>query len=157
MPGHTDSGVANEVAADRSANAESDEISLLDLLIVLAKHKRIVLGVPAIVAVGAAIISLLLPNIYTGTTRILPPQQSASAASALLTQLGGVLGGLGGGAGGTLGGRNPNVLYVRTLKSRTVAHTLIPRFELGKVYDEVRLSDARKPLEKETAIVAGRD
>src|SRR5207245_10451796 len=57
---------------------------LLDLLIVLAKHKRIVLGVPFATAVVAAFSSLFLSNIYTGTTRILPPQQSASAGSALL-------------------------------------------------------------------------
>src|SRR6266705_2906758 len=157
MPGHTDSGVANEVAADRPANAESDEISLLALLIVLAKHKRVVLGVPAIVAVGAAIISLLLPNIYTGTTRILPPQQSASAASALLSQLGGAVGGLAGASGGALGIRNPNDLYVGMLKSRTVADNLIVRFDLGKVYDEGYLSNTRKRLEKETTIIAGRD
>src|SRR5712664_2526974 len=110
---------------DTSPAAEDDEISLLDLLIVLAKHKRIVLGVPFIVAIVAAIISLLLPNIYTGTTRILPPQQSASAASALLNQLGGVLGGLGGVAGAALGVRNPNDLYVAMLKSRTVADNMI--------------------------------
>src|SRR5213592_2510735 len=115
---------------------DSDEVSLLDLLIVLAKHKRIVLGVPFIAAVVAAIISLLLPNIYTGTTRILPPQQSASAASAVLNQLGGVLGGLGGATGGTFGVRNPNDLYVGMLKSRTVADNIIARFELAKVYDE---------------------
>src|SRR5712691_9728028 len=86
----------------RATNHE-DEISLLDLLIVLAKHKRIVLGVPFDVAIAAAIISLLMPNIYTGTTRILPPQQSASASTALLNQLGGALGGLASAAGGTLG------------------------------------------------------
>ena len=43
------------------------------------------------------------------------------------------------------------------LKSRTVADNLISRFELGKVYDEDRLSDVRKRLEKETTIGAGRD
>ncbi len=142
---------------DTSPAAEDDEVSLLDLLIVLAKHKRIVLGVPFVAAVVAAIISLLLPNVYTGTARILPPQQSASAASALLNQLGGALGGLAGAAGGTLGIRNPNDLYVGMLKSRTVADNLISRFELGKVYDEARLSDTRKRLEKDTTIVAGRD
>src|SRR6266581_1863268 len=140
-----------------SISSDDDEISLLDLLIVLAKHKRIVFGVPFAVAIVAAIISLLLPNVYTGTARILPPQQSASAASALLNQLGGALGGLAGAAGGTLGIRNPNDLYVGMLKSRTVADNLISRFELGKVYDEARLSDARKRLEKETTIMAGRD
>jgi len=88
----------------------------------------------------------------------LPPQQSASAASALLNQLGGALGGLLGAAGGaSVGIRNPNDLYVGMLKSRTVADNLISRFELSKVYDEDRLSDARKRLEKETTIVAGKD
>src|SRR6266480_654108 len=91
-----------DAPADRPAN---DEVSLLDLLIVLAKHKRIVLGIPLVVAIAAAIVSLLMPNIYTGTTRILPPQQSASAASAMLNQLGGVFGAFGGVAGGALGVR----------------------------------------------------
>src|SRR6266853_3523954 len=133
-----------DAPAEENASAD-DEVSLLDLLILLAKHKRIVLGVPLIVGIAAAIVSLLLPNIYTGTTRILPPQQSASAASALLNQLGGALGGFLGAAGGASAGiRNPNDLYVGMLKSRTVADNLISRFELREVYDEDRLSDARK-------------
>src|SRR6266705_130926 len=110
MPDQANPGNRDGAAATREAQADSDEISLLDLLIVLAKHKRIVLGVPFVVAIAAAIIGLLMPSIYTGTTRILPPQQSASAASALLNQLGGALGGLGGFgglAGGALGVRNP--------------------------------------------------
>lgn len=146
-----------EIRKDASADQPADEVSLLDLLIVLAKHKRIVLGAPFVAVVAAAIISLLMPNIYTGTTRILPPQQSASAASALLNQLGGALGGLGGLAGGTLGVRNPNDLYVGMLKSRTVADNLISRFDLGKVYNEDRLSDVRRRLENEAKITSARD
>src|ERR1041384_726538 len=134
-----------------------DEGSLLDLLIVLAKHKRIVLGVPFVVAIAAAIISLLMPNIYTGTTRILPPQQSASAASAMLNQLGGVLGAFGGVAGGALGVRNPNDLYVGMLKSRTVADNLIARFDLSKVYQQELQSGTRLALQGNTSIAAGRD
>src|SRR5882672_5126498 len=139
------------------SSAEEDEISLLDLLIVLAKHKRLVLGLPLAAAVVAAIISFLLPNVYTGTTKILPPQQSASVASALLNQLGGAFGGLLAGAGGSPLGRNPTDLYVGMLKSRTVADNLISRFELGKSYDEDRLSGTRKRLEEETTIAAGKD
>jgi uncharacterized protein involved in exopolysaccharide biosynthesis len=142
---------------DTLSTNDDDEVSLLDLLIVLAKHKRIVLGVPFVAGILAAIVSLLMSSIYTGTTRILPPQQSASAASALLNQVGGALGGLGGLAAGALGVRNPNDLYVGMLKSRTIADNLISRFELGKVYSEDRLSDARKRLEKETTITVGRD
>jgi uncharacterized protein involved in exopolysaccharide biosynthesis len=151
-------GLDVEPSVDGNSMRDETEVNLLDLLIVLAKHKRVVVGLPLVAVIVAAIVSLLLPNVYTGTTKILPPQQSASAASALLNQLGGALGGLLGGAGGSaLGARNPNDLYVGMLKSRTVADNLISRFELGKVYDEDRLSDTRKRLEKETTIAAGRD
>jgi len=134
-----------------------DEISLLDLLIVLAKHKRVVLGVPLVAALGALVVSLFLPTIYTGTTRILPPQQSASAASALLNQFGGALGGFGGLAGGAIGVKNPNDLYVGMLKSRTVADNLIARFDLNKIYQEELQSNTRLALQGKTSIAAGRD
>jgi tyrosine-protein kinase Etk/Wzc len=137
--------------------ADDDRINVLDLLIILAKHWRIVLGVPLVVAVAAAIISLLLPNMYAGITRILPPQQSGTAASALLSQLGGAMGGLAGAAGGALGLRSPNDLYVGMLKSRTVADNLIARFELRKVYTQELQSDTRNSLQSNTMITAGKD
>jgi len=147
-----------EIRKDASADQPADdEVSLLDLLIVLAKHKRTVVGAPFVAALLAATVSLLLPNVYTATTRILPPQQSASAASALLNQLGGVLGGLAGAGGGALGVRNPSDLYVGMLKSRTVADNLISRFDLGKVYDQDYLSSTRTRLENLTTITSGRD
>src|SRR5438309_77290 len=157
MPEQSKAENSQETSASQSSPVDG-EGSLLDLLIVLAKHKRVVLGIPFVAAIAAAMVTLFLPNIYTGTTKLLPPQQSASVASALLNQLGGAFGGLLGAAGGAaLGVRNPNDLYVGMLKSRTVADNLISRFELGKVYDEDRLSDVRKRLEKETTIGAGRD
>ncbi len=143
-------------ASDEDALAE-DEINLLDLLIVLAKHKRIVLGLPLAAGILAVIVSLLLPNIYTGTTRILPPQQSASATSALLSQLGGALGGIAGAAGGAFGIRNPNDLYIGMLRSRTVADNLIARFELSKAYQQELQSNTRLALQGNTSIAAGRD
>src|SRR5882672_1593099 len=145
-----------DAPAEENASAD-DEVGLLDLLIVLAKHKRIVLGVPFVVAIAAATISLLIPNIYTGTARILPPQQSASAASALLNQLGGAFGGIAGAGGGAFGIRNPNDLYVGMLKSRTVADNLVARFDLNKVYEKQLQSDTRNALQNLTTIVAGRD
>src|SRR6266542_6808160 len=136
-----------------SAEPADDEVSLLDLLIVLAKHKRLVLGLPAAAALVSVVISLLLPNIYTGTTKILPPQQTQST-SAVLAQLG-RLAGLAGGA--VPGLKNPNDLYVGMLKSRTVADNIIQRFDLNKLYDKKYPSETRKRLEKETTITAGKD
>lgn len=136
---------------------EEHETSLLDLLIILAKHKQTIVGLPLAAAIAGTVVGLLLPNVYTGITRILPPQQSASAASALLNQLGGAFGGLAGLASGSLGIKNPAELYVGMLKSRTVADNLIARFELGKVYDEEYISDVRKRLRRETSIISARD
>src|ERR1035438_2885631 len=84
----------------------ADEVNLLDLLIVVAKHKKMILKVTLAGAILAVGISLLLPNIYTGTTKILPPQsnQSSSVNAIMLGQLGG----LAGAAGSALGLKDPN-------------------------------------------------
>ena len=99
------------------------ETRLLDLAIVLAKRKKLVLGLPFVVAIIAVAVSLLLPKIYTGTAKMLPPQQKESAAAAMLGTLAATptigAGALLGYALGTL--RNPNDLYVGILKSRTIA------------------------------------
>jgi tyrosine-protein kinase Etk/Wzc len=133
---------------------DEDDVSLLDLLMVLAKHKRLVLGLPAAAAVASIVISLLLPNVYTATTKILPPQQTPST-SAVLAQLGSLAGLAGGAAAAGL--KNPNDLYVGMLKSRTVADNLIQRFDLNKLYNRQYQSETRKRLANETTIVAGKD
>ncbi len=134
---------------------DDDEISLLDFAIVLAKHKKLILGLPFVVAVMVAGYSLTLTNIYTATTNILPPQQSPSTASAMLAQLGGI-GGLLGGAGGL---KSSSDLYIAMLKSHTVADNLIQRFDLMKRWeiDIKHPSDAYKALQGVTDITSGKD
>jgi uncharacterized protein involved in exopolysaccharide biosynthesis len=135
------------------SNRDEEDISFLDLAILLAKHKLLILGLPAGAAVISIGVSLLLPNYYTATTKILPPQQTQST-SAVLAQIGN-LAGLAGGAAPSM--KNPNDLYVGMLKSRTVADNLIQRFDLNKLYDEQYQSRTRKRLGKVTTIVAGKD
>ena len=134
--------------------SDGDEINVLDLAIVIAKHKKLVIGVPLIAAVVAAGISLLLPNIYTGVSRILPPQQNQSTAAAMLNQFG-TLAGIAGQSLGVV--RNPSDLYVGMLKSRTIADNLIARFDLKTIFDSKYESESRKTLESMTRVAAGRD
>ena len=134
---------------------ETDEISLLDILIVLAKHKKLVLGFPFLAAVVAAGITLLMPNWYTATTKILPPQQSQSSSAAMLGQL--QLGALAGAAGGSLGIKNPNDTFVAILRSRTIADAIIEQFKLKELYDEKYLQDTRKELGNNVNISSGKD
>ena len=126
---------------------EDDEINLLDLLIVLAKHKAMILKVTLGAALLAVGISLLMPNIYTGTVKILPPQKSESSASALLGQLGG----LASLAGGAIGIKNQADLYIAIFESRTLMEKIIKRFDLQKVYEDKTLTDTLKDLRKNSA------
>lgn len=128
-------------------------INLIDILIVFAQRKRVLIAVPLVVALVAALLSLLIPNAYKATTKILPPQQAQSSAAALLSQLGGVAGA----AAGAAGVKNPNDTYIGMLKSRTVADSLIARFKLKDVYGKRYFDATRKELEDNTAINSGKD
>ena len=133
-----------------------DEVSLLDLLVILAANKRFlfrfVLGAFAL----AIVVSLLLPVRYEAKVVLLPPSQNSSVGSALLGQLGnmGSLGSLAALTGG-LSMKNPADMYLALLTSRTVEDAMIQRFGLMKEYKEKRISDARKELERRTTAVAG--
>lgn len=146
------SNADNVVQPAGGADAE-DEVSLLDLAIVVAKYKKRIIKTTLGVAVLSVAGSLLMPDIYTGATKVLPPQQGQSGAAALLSNLGG----LAGAAGGMAGLKNPNELYVGMLKSRSVADAMVARFDLQKVFETRTLVDTRKKLEGLTTIAAGKD
>jgi tyrosine-protein kinase Etk/Wzc len=133
------------------------EISLLDHLIVLLENRRFIGLFVASAAVLATIVALLLPVQYEAKIVLLPPAQNSSLGSALLGQLGnmGALGSLASLAGGNLGIKNPADMYVSLLTSRTVEDAMIHRFNLMQEYDEKRISDARKVLERRTTVIAG--
>lgn len=116
------------------------EINLLELLMVLVKRKRLIIALTLAAAVVSVGISLNLPNIYTATARILPPQKEGGNLSSALGQLGGLAAaaGLGGGFGGSA------ELYVTLLKSRTVADSVIKQLDLMKEFNAKTADDARR-------------
>lgn len=123
------------------------------MLIILAKHKKKLILVPLAAGVLAGGLSLLMPNIYMASTRILPPQQAQSGAAALLSQLGSVAGA----AAGAAGVKNPNDTYLAMLKSRTIADKLVARFNLKSVYDQDTFDQTRKLLADNSTIAASKD
>lgn len=130
---------------------DEDEISILDLLIVLAEHKRTALWVTAVFAVVSIVVSLLLPSWYTANVLLMPPQQNSSIGSALASQLGS-LGSVAALAGGGLGLKNPNDMYVAMLKSQTVEDGMVDAFGLESEYHAKRLSDARRTFESHATV-----
>jgi tyrosine-protein kinase Etk/Wzc len=150
---HTDESL-NEPDGTRRVDSETGGVTFLDLLIVLAKYKKLLVGLPLAAAIVAALISLLVPNRYAATATLMPPQQAQSTASAMLGQLGALAVLAGGPAAGI---RNPSDLYTAMLKSRTVADNLIQRFDLKNVYDQQTQTGARLALESATRISAGKE
>ncbi|ATD63398.1 hypothetical protein CNX70_26985 [Janthinobacterium svalbardensis] len=133
-------------------SGKSEYLNIFDFFKIVKKYRNIVFLTPLAFAVVAAGVSLLLPNIYTASAKILPPQ-SQSGASQLLGQLGG----LGGLAGAAVGGKITGETYVGMLGSRTVGDNLVQRFNLLEIYKADFKSDARKTLKKATTITNGRD
>ena len=127
------------------------EMDGVDLLLVLSRHKRTIMAATVAAGVLAAIIALLLPKMYTATTVILPPQQSQSAATAMVGQIG-MLSGI---SGTDLGLKNPSDLFVALLRSRSVQDGIVKQFDLRRVYWVKEYEDARKKLNSRSDIASG--
>ncbi len=134
---------------------QDDEINLMELLLVLAKHNRFILKGTGIAAGLALIVSLLLPKSYTAETVIMPPREAPSTASMMFGQLSS-LGGMGAGAA-MLGMKNPSDVYVTMLKSRSVADALIARFQLKARFEARTMQATRKALAGQSNITAAKD
>jgi tyrosine-protein kinase Etk/Wzc len=142
---------AETVAATHAIASHNDEISLIDLLIVLAERKRIILWVTVVFVLLAIVASLLLPKRYTATVSLLPPQQNTSMSAALASQVGN-LGGMAAIAGSSLGIKSPNEMIVSMLKSRTVEEAMVQHFGLMQQYHTEYVSDARKIFERRATV-----
>ncbi len=148
MPHHLE----NKDNRQDNQDDEYCEIRLFDLLIALAHHKWLVMGMSCLIGILAMIVSLLMTPVFTSTVTIMPPQQQSSSMSAMLGQLGG----LAGAASGFAGIKNPNDLYVAMLGSRTIADNLIKRFDLQGRYETEVMDDVRKALAGASQIGSGK-
>lgn len=130
---------------------KGEEITLLDVLIMLAERKRLILYCTAGFAIVSLIISLILPKSYTATAILMPPRQSSSLGSLLTAELGS-LGGMAALAGGGLGIKNPNDMYVGMLKSQTVEDAMVKKFGLKQEYHARYMSGARHAFESHVKV-----
>ncbi len=138
---------------DPRPDDDQDEISLLDLLQVVADNLRLLVLGPLLVGLLALGITYAIAPTFTATTKFMPPQQQQSGAAAMLAGLG-ALGGL---AGAATGLKNPADQYVAFLKSRSVQDALIDRFKLTERYETKFKEDARVALGSNAQIAAGKD
>lgn len=134
-------------AASASPPDREDEISLLDLLIVLANRKGLIVKITAACLGLGLLLAFVLPKRYTAEATVLPPLQNSSMAGALASQLGS-LGAMASLASKDMGLKNPNDMYVAMFSSETVEDAMIRRFGLMQEYRQKYLSLTRKTFER---------
>ncbi len=132
------------------------EISLIDVLTQLAYREWLIAKVTGIAVIAGLVLCFALPVRYTATTKIMPPQQTQSAASMLMmNQLANAGGGsLAALAGSGLGLKNPNDIYIGMLTSRPIADAVIRKFGLMQGYHAKDMTEARKTLADYTEVAS---
>jgi tyrosine-protein kinase Etk/Wzc len=135
------------------AQTPVDEISLLDLLQVVADNLRLLVLAPLAAGLLALGYTFTIAPTFNAVTKFMPPQQQQSGAAAMLAGLG-ALGGLAGAAGGL---KSPADQYVAFLKSNSVQDALIERFKLTERYESKFRDDTRKELTGKVQIASGKD
>ncbi len=131
---------------------EENELSLIDLLTVLLKRKRLIFGATAAAGIITAAVACCWPVSYTAQAVILAPQQQQSSLAMMAS---GALGGTG--MASQLGLKSPSDLYLGLLSSRTIADDIVTEFHLQEVYQEKLASEARKALLKHVTFTSGKD
>jgi tyrosine-protein kinase Etk/Wzc len=106
----------------------NDDTSLLEIALIFAKHKKLILGLPFIAVLISGIVTFFIPNIYTATTTILP-----------------------------FGGAVAKETVVSLLKSKPLIDKLIERFKLREAYHTVSPDKSRREFQKRFKIMLGKD
>jgi tyrosine-protein kinase Etk/Wzc len=144
--------IASEARQSMPPAPDDDEISLLDLLQVVADNLRLLVLGPLAAGLLALGYSFTITPTFTATTKFMPPQQQQSGAAAMLAGLG-ALGGLAGAAGI----KNPADQYVAFLNSNSVRDALVDRFKLMERLETKSREDARGAIGGNIQIVSGKD
>jgi uncharacterized protein involved in exopolysaccharide biosynthesis len=158
-----------------------DEVQLLDYLVVLVKHSRLIVYTTLAVMAVTLVVLLLISNKYTAVATIIPPQQNVTLSAQLLDSLGGsslpmsasglARGGMGSEVASLLGLKSPADLYVGILTGNAIYDRIIERFNLHDYYynswdtfwnfwnlfGPPYIEDVRKKLSKRSDISAGKD
>ena len=140
-----------EASRKTGANAEN-KINLLEYFLVIVKNKKMILMMCLGTLVVTCGITLLMPNIYVSTVRILPPQESSSNLSSMLGNMEGLAS-----LAGISSGNSSGALYVGMLKSRTIADKIVDQFDLMTVYDQEYRVEMYEELGKVVSVSLGGD
>lgn len=115
------------------------EVELWKGLGILWNRRRLILAITGVIAVLSVVLSLLMPNYYRASSRLLLPEAGGSGG------LASILGNLGSAAQSLLGASGGDyVRYMAILESRNVLEGVVNHFDLIRVYE---YEDSDTPME----------
>jgi tyrosine-protein kinase Etk/Wzc len=143
-----------EIKQGETEQGSVRRLDLLDVLLIFAQRKWLILGW-ALAGVVIAIIAIVRTGtLYKAEGTIMPPEQQQSSA-ALLSQLGALTAFAG--VGSNLGLKNPADLYIAILQTNLVAKNMAKTFQLEDAYKIPDLDAAAGRLRKRSKFLANKD
>ena len=126
---------------------EKKDVDILDLLAALFEGRRLIIGGTLLVCILTAVISLIMSEEFESTTQLLPPkeQKKGFAFADILSDL--PIPSLRLGDKGT-----PADIFIAILKSPSVRRRMVKDFDLKKLYEKEKMSDAIEKLRVKTEI-----
>ena len=137
---------------EEATEASKGSIDLIELVRIILLRKIVIAAFVLSLAVVAGIVAFVINPVYTAEATFLPPNSLSAGTSLQSAQFGAL-----GGAGGLLGIKDPSMIYVGILESRSVADELIQEFNLQSVYKTEKLSATEKTLAAHTKFIPGKD
>jgi capsule polysaccharide export protein KpsE/RkpR len=129
------------------------EIPIADFLKAIWLNRRWlakVIGLGLLVSIG---IALIIPNQYTSTAQLMPPDPQSLSDTSMLSAITGASPIGASVAGGLLGTRTASGTYIGILSSQTAQDDIIDRFDLRRIYHRKFYYQARDLLTERTTIV----
>lgn len=127
------------------------EIPVAELIAAILQRRRWLAKATGIGLVLAVCYASSIPNQYTSTAELMPPDQQALSSTSVLSALSGT-GAVASLGGGLLNAKSPAGTFIGILDSQTAQDDIINRFDLRHVYHCKLYIDARKTLTDRTVI-----
>jgi tyrosine-protein kinase Etk/Wzc len=144
--------------------SETDEVSFLDYLLVLAKHSRFIIYTTLTITFLTCLHLYCQPNRYTAEARLLPPEQNLNLSAQVLASIGiGSSGtastnhGLSGMVASSLGLQSPYDQYLGMMQSNTVIDRINQQFKLQEFFRVKAKEKARNILKNMVNLKIGKD
>jgi uncharacterized protein involved in exopolysaccharide biosynthesis len=150
-PGSELPAEANDVQSTSDEEVgEALSLRIIRFLRLCWVSRRIFFGILATGILVSLLYALLLPNVYTSTTTLMPPD-SVSSNSNLMGLLSSV-GPIASAGSAALGTQTPGAVFVGIMGSQTVKESLVKQFDLVHHYKMRFIEDACKQLAADTGI-----